>query len=314
MKCTFLILIALFFSRFSVAGVQPIYFTEEVFKLANKAIYHTGDPFQGIVNNLDFSIDTSNPMPGASSGWVNNVPTIVFTSSLLNVVFYTAEMAVLVMANSKWSNCYTDYSGYLRSAYMDMMMQMENHQPVSPLIPPERYGNSCEGIDKHYPFSGREKAIRDQNAANAITFIYLHELSHLYYRHVNFKTKKMNDEERRVANCTMRTQEKEADLLAVRKMVKFGWYNSAMDITVWSVMFNTGILETSRNSDLDHPTALERMSYTLDEARGAIIEAGGHISREMSEGIDEAKALLKKADEQLGQGDNIPSEVLRCDN
>lgn len=298
----------------AVAGIQPVDFTKEVVKTVNKAINDNDDPFQTITSYLNFSIDKSDRMPGARSGWVYTVPTIIFTSSLSDVIFYMAELDVLSLLDEKWNNCSAVYGTYLRSAYMEMMAKKNDNQPLSPLIPPERFGGSCEGIENHYPFSGKEKIMRDQKATNAIAFIYLHELSHLYYKHVKFNTENMGNEQRQEANCTLRMNEKQADLLAARKMVKFGWYASAMDTTVWSVMLNTGIMETSRNSDLSHPTALERMTYTLDEVRGAILESGGHVSREMSEGIDEAIALVKKADEQMGLDASTPAVKLRCDN
>ncbi|HDH1386912.1 TPA: hypothetical protein PIU00_004682 [Klebsiella quasipneumoniae subsp. similipneumoniae] len=301
-----------FFTGFAIAGVQPIDFTKDEKTVVDQRINNVNDEFSTIVNQLNFNIDSSNPVPGANSGWVNGVPTITFTSSLLDVVFYTTELAVLNMNDSKWGDCYVAYSGYLRTSYIDMMRQRENHVPVSPLIPLEKYGLSCEGIDKKYPFEGMLKTQRDQSAGNAISFIYLHELSHLFYRHMAFDTEKMSDSERQKANCIIRKQEKDADILAARKLVKFGWEGAALDVTIWMVMLNTGIIETSRNSNLDHPTALERMSYTLDEVRGAILSSGGHVSREMSEAIDEAKDLVKKADEQLGGKDDSANNVITC--
>lgn len=304
----------LFLTNFVSAGVQPIDFTNETVHMVNDRIIELGDPFQNIVRDLRFNIDSSNAMPGASAGWINGIPTIIFTSSLLDVVFYTAELNVLSMADGKWNDCNSVYSSYLRNSYADMMLQKQNHMPVSQLVSPEKFGDSCSGIEAYYPFSGQMKGARDQSVRNSIAFIYLHELSHLYYKHVRFTTEHMNNEERQAANCSMRAQEKDADLLAARKMVKFGWYSSALDVTIWMVMGNIGVLESSRNSHLDHPTALERMTYTLDEVRGAIIESGGQVSREMSEAIDESKALLEKVDKQLGKNDNSDPEVVQCDN
>ncbi|HED2574519.1 TPA: hypothetical protein R4Y95_004714 [Klebsiella variicola subsp. variicola] len=309
-----LLLSFFFITDSAFCGVQSVDFTYNVLKTVDQRVNEVNDQFEYIVNNLNFSIDSSNPMPGARTGWVNGVPVMIFTSSLIDVVFYTTELTALYMADNKWEGCYNEYSEYLRSSYSDMMMQMQNYSPLSHLIPPEKYGYSCSGINKYYPFDGWLKAKRDQSAANAIAFIYLHELSHLFYRHEAIDTKNMSDLDRQDANCKTRKMEKDADILAARKLVKFGWERSALDTTTWMVMLNTGVIETSRNGNLDHPTALERMSYTLDEVRGAIISSGGQVSREMSEAIDEAKALVKKADKQLGAEYNSELGIITCDN
>ncbi|WP_412465386.1 hypothetical protein [Klebsiella pneumoniae] len=76
-----------FFTGFSMAGVQPIDFTEGEKTIVDQRINNLNDEFSTIVNQLNFSIDSSNPVPGAKSGWVNGVPTIIFTSSLIGCGF-----------------------------------------------------------------------------------------------------------------------------------------------------------------------------------------------------------------------------------
>lgn len=314
MKFRMMFISFIFITQFAFGGVQPIDLTREVVQIVDQKIDEVNDEFSYIVHNLDFRIDSEDLMPGARSGWINGVPTIIFTSSLLDVVFYTSELSTLTMFDSKWNNCLLEYSAYLGSSYMDMMTQREENVQLSPLIPPEKFGNACEGIERYYPFSGNAKVIRDQSAKDSIAFIYLHELSHLFYRHSGFNTKNMSDSQKQTANCIMRKQEKDADILAARKLVKFDWARSALDVTVWLVMFNTGVIETSRNSTLNHPTAVERMSYTLDEIRSTLIISGGTVGRELSDTIDEAEALVKKVDRQLGAENSLDQDVLTCDD
>ncbi|WBM72935.1 hypothetical protein OH773_22085 (plasmid) [Buttiauxella sp. WJP83] len=305
------LLIFMFIGR-PVLGVQPVDFTKETVGVINNKIIEVNDSLQRIVRNLSFSINTSEPMPTASSGWVNGVPTIMFSSSMLDVAFYSSELSTLVYMDRKWMDCNVVYSSYINNAYKEMMSKKNENLPITPLIPPEKYGGVCAGIESYYPFTGDKKVLRDLSAKNAIGFMYLHELSHLYLNHTNYHNDSLSNEERREANCAMRRQEKEADLLAARKLVKFGWYNSALDVSVWRVMANLGVIETSRNSTLDHPTALERMTYVLDDVRGAILESGGQISDEMSEAIDESKALEEKANRTMSEHDSEDAGTGEC--
>lgn len=313
MKQCLLFIVLIFVSRMAIPGIQPADMTMNTIWIINKKINDVNDPLQDITSRLTFTIDTSSPIPGASSTWVNGAPSITFTSSLLDVIFYTSELGTLTMKDKRWMPCMKTYSSYLRSSYRVMMLNSQNKMPITPLIPLEKYGSVCSGIEKSYPFNGKDKVNRDRQAQDSIGFIYLHELSHLYYRHVNYHADGLSDDEERQVNCAMRKQEKEADILATQKLVKFGWYRSALDISVWEVMLNLGIMETSRNSTFDHPSVIERMTYVLEEARSDIRASGKEISKEESDLIDQSRELQEKADKVMGEFDDETSGTGQCE-
>lgn len=313
MKRCLVFIVLMLVCRMSTAGVQPADMAAHIIGVINKKINDVNDPLQDITSRISFSVDTSSPTPSASSTWVNGTPLITFTSSLLDVIFYTAELDTLTMKDNRWAPCLKSYSSYLRNSYRKMMLDNQNHTPVTPLIPLEKFGSVCSGIEKLYPFTGQDKVIRDRRAEDSIGFIYLHELSHLYYRHVNYHVDGLSDEEERKINCEMRRQEKEADILATQKIVKFGWYRSALDVAVWGVMLNLGIMETSRNSTLDHPSVIERMTYVLEEARADILASGKQISKEESDLIDESRKLQEKTDKVIGEFDDETSGTGECE-
>lgn len=294
-------------------------FTYDLINMVNNKITASKlDDVTNALQNTTFKIDNIEPMPTAYTrlGGYYNRPTITISDELVNLTFYLSEVSTLTMIDNqdKWSLCNVAYSNYVKTAYQSMMYDKIKSKAIQKITPIEKFGGACDGIAKYYPFTGELKTKRDLFARTALVFIYLHELGHVYYRHIPQVINPNDDENTvRVKNCKTRTNEKQADLFATHTLVSLGWYNAPFDPTVWVVMSTLGDdMESSGSSSIDHPTSLERMSYVMDETRKLLISTGGGVSDELSQAIDESKKIQDKINKILSNISNKNSKPIIC--
>lgn len=283
-------------------------------------IEQSGSPsLRQLMSATRFEVNKTFKIPNAYAVLRDGVPVIGMTPEFVLLGAYVSEISALnIVENGRWQNCQLAYFAYLRDAYSQMSSASYNGKAVAPLAAPEEFHGSCEGIQEKYPFSGNAKSIRDSMLTKAMLASYLHELGHVFYRHIvpskAIDASSSVSEQRQFFEivCHQRQREAAADRFAVHTLIDLGWTDTAFDITIWNMMLATGSIDPSMELLSDHPSPSVRMASALSEARAYYLSNGGSISPEFDALINETVTVQKRIEASLPLFKFSGAEGFRC--
>ncbi|MEO0872834.1 MAG: hypothetical protein AAFY19_12875, partial [Pseudomonadota bacterium] len=154
---------------------------------------------------------------------------------------------------------------------------------------------------------------RNDQVVNAIGFVLLHEIGHIYHNHsvAEWPFMRGQDVTTRQAMeasmqyyCNSRQDESEADRFAVRKLVEFGWAQALVSTPLWNTLtaMNAFVVSEDRVfvfNHSTHPLPSARATESLTAAVEMLDLAGLPVAPDVRRRIELIERSQAELDEQF---------------
>lgn len=216
---------------------------------------------------------------------------IVISSGLNLAIAYRAEAAILEADNRNFfGQCAELYYSYLADVSRDIRQRLFQQQPLAGFngadLFAKQQGPVCQRMAQSYPLSLRIRQIRDAQVADAIAFIYLHELGHHALNHVG---------------ASAQDKEVAADCYAVDRAIDLNIPALIWNASLWGYLTIFSGIDTWYEEAGSHPIGPRRQLIALNRFKDRIEARGDRVPIQYDELIRDTRRFMERAERELGR-------------
>lgn len=263
------------------------------------------------------SIDWDSKLPGASATHGRGNASVEVSVEMIKLLYFFADLRsigskISVGNMERYHQCQIEYSSHIRNQVAAIFEGKTLSSEFSTYDAPEefaKFSHFCKGIEKHLPVSGTQNDFRNQLVGNAIAFIVMHEIGHIVQKH---RLSVKPTEVRRSMLCASRTNEKESDEFAVRKLVSYGAPAAVHTNSYWDLGVSVGSIFPSSEARSTHPSPSRRMVESIELS----IKQGRRLGIKMDprwlDVLDQLIELQSRIDSELADEKDYVISNVKC--